>query len=779
MSAIDPGVEDGIKESADDVEPDKEGADYDRDESRSLQQPSRWWFASTACPLLAGTFGPMASGFNICALVQYWRQTIPPEPNDAEVLGHKIEDPEWVLIVNIFSLAAAVIGNAALLLNMARRVRFSIAQPTTITGFLTAGILLIADTATLSSQPAYGLTKETLLPPSRHALTQAFYYAIFAAVIYTILGLLMCVTVYGANKGHYSKDFHLTGSQRTLMLQTMSFITYLMLGALVFGYIEEWEYLDAVYWADVTLLTVGLGDYHPTKALTRGLMFPFAFGGILMVGLVVGSIRSLILERGKEKLSARIVEKKRFYAVHNVDNRKQTIKVSMFAKVDFSTDPALSPAQKREEEFNVMRKVQKAAERERRYFALSLSSTFALILWFVGAAVFQQTEFQQEWTYLQALYFSYTSLLTIGYGDFAPYSNSGRAFFVLWSLLAVPSLTILISNMGDTVIKWFSDLTIWIGSITVLPGEEGLRASTRAAARTLTSWMNDSIKSFTPPGILGAAPAEPEQRLERSDYENKMLDNLAERLGRHTGDRHVDFVSESEKEQDTMTKDIQFYHYVLARECRNVQKDLSASPPKEYTWQDWEYFLKLMGNEDDPADFPGQQHPDILVPEAVRAPKFMMVGEPSTHLTPDSRGSDEKATSSSDEPQKPDEMDGNIDRKTSVMRQMTAKRKQFRNRKGRRPDDDFLMSWSWLSQDSPLMSQKSEAEWVLERLSAALERELNRQRKGFRVQPPIGLRDARKRNKMAGNKEGGEDGAEDAAQEREQDALEKAEKSEE
>lgn len=61
---------------------------------------------------------------------------------------------------------------------------------------------------------------------------------------------------------------------------------------------------------------------------------------------------------------------------------------------------------------------------------------------------------------MEALYFSYTSLLTIGYGDYSPHSNAGKAFFVLWSLLAVPSLTILISNMGDTIVKWFSDFTV-------------------------------------------------------------------------------------------------------------------------------------------------------------------------------------------------------------------------------------------------------------------------------------------------------------------------------
>ena len=259
--------------------------------------------------------------------------------------------------LNAPSLLAAIIANGALLLNMAHRLRFSIAQPITIHGFMLAGILLIADIAALAGAPHYHISRPEAIPDDRHALTHAFYFAIFAAVIYVIISLLMCLTVYGARKGHYPRRFQLTPPQRTLMLQTMGFITYLLLGALVYSKIEGWAFVNAVYWADVTLLTVGLGDYAPATTLGRGLLFPFAIGGILMVGLVVGSIRSLILERGKEKISARIVEKRRSKAVHNVDARKETIKISYFARADFSVDPALSPAQRREEEFNVMRQV--------------------------------------------------------------------------------------------------------------------------------------------------------------------------------------------------------------------------------------------------------------------------------------------------------------------------------------------------------------------------------------------------------------------------------------
>ena len=180
---------------------------------------------------------------------------------------------------------------------MGRRLKFSVAQPITIIGFFLAGMLLIADMAAISSSPTYFLTGQNA-PSVNHALTAAFYYAIWAAVFYIIIALLMCLTVYGALKGYYERDFRLTSSQRTLMLQTMAFITYLLLGALVFSRIEDWNYLEAVYWADVTLLTVGLGDYSPATHVVRALLFPFAIGGILIVGLVVGSIRSLVLERG-------------------------------------------------------------------------------------------------------------------------------------------------------------------------------------------------------------------------------------------------------------------------------------------------------------------------------------------------------------------------------------------------------------------------------------------------------------------------------------------------
>lgn len=53
---------------------------------------SRYWFASTACPLIAGTFGPIANAFSICALVEKWRVYFPPTSDEGH--GTKVEDPK-------------------------------------------------------------------------------------------------------------------------------------------------------------------------------------------------------------------------------------------------------------------------------------------------------------------------------------------------------------------------------------------------------------------------------------------------------------------------------------------------------------------------------------------------------------------------------------------------------------------------------------------------------------------------------------------------------------
>ena len=82
-------------ESTNTQEPSLEDSEEEEEleEEAAFLDQTRWWFASTAFPLLAGTFGPIASAFSICALVQPWRVIVPL--GGTEEHGIKIEDPHW------------------------------------------------------------------------------------------------------------------------------------------------------------------------------------------------------------------------------------------------------------------------------------------------------------------------------------------------------------------------------------------------------------------------------------------------------------------------------------------------------------------------------------------------------------------------------------------------------------------------------------------------------------------------------------------------------------
>ena len=461
--------------------------------------------------------------------------------------------------MNAVQLAIALIANIFLLLNMARRVRFAVAQPITMVGWYFSSFALIALTATASGPLQAGIS-----PEKNMVWSQAFYYAIFSAILYLAVASLMVVTFYGAWTGHYPKDFQLTNSQRTLMLQTIMLLMYLLVGALVFSHIEDWAYLDAVYWADVTLFTIGFGDFAAETALGRALLFPFALVGVISLGLVIGSIRSLALERGRHRLDARMTEKNRRKFLKTLtkkgkDDILQPIRVhgefqdGVLREGDdrssIYTGPrpnttGLTEYERREEEFNIMRKIQHHSARTRRWMAMATSTGTWLALWLIGAYIFQACEHPyQGWDYFDGFYLAFVSLTTIGYGDFTPISNAGRAFFVFWSLLALPTTTILISNAGDTIVKSISDATNAVGRITILPGERGLKRDLKEVIRTITcgAVFDDVDIEEDPPGLLGAAQpqageqeeanAEEEEEEEAeaedavNDYEKNVHDN--------------------------------------------------------------------------------------------------------------------------------------------------------------------------------------------------------------------------------------------------------------
>lgn len=108
MSTIDPGIEDRIKKDADEVDVHETARELEREERQDFEQENRWWLASVAFPLLAGTLGPMATGFNVMALSYYWRQSVPVGHTERE--GTAFPDPHWVTVCWRKTLASVLLA---------------------------------------------------------------------------------------------------------------------------------------------------------------------------------------------------------------------------------------------------------------------------------------------------------------------------------------------------------------------------------------------------------------------------------------------------------------------------------------------------------------------------------------------------------------------------------------------------------------------------------------------------------------------------------------------
>jgi potassium channel subfamily K, other eukaryote len=263
--------------------------------------------------------------------------------------------------------------------------------------------------------------------------------------------------------------------------------------------------------------------------------------------------------------------------------------------------------ERRRQEFDLMRKIQEEAHTKRRWTSLIISGTTWFVLWFAGAAIFQAAEYGQKWTYFGSLYFSYTSLLTIGYGDFYPQSNSGKPFFVFWSLLAIPSLTILISNMGDTIVKGIRDVTLWIGNFTVLPGEQGVKATLKESANKMTRGrLFDDEISEQPPGMLGETNRRGDETQSDDKEGDHHLKNDPESAAQRVVGDHAKSETARAKKQgehgDEIPKGKRHYHVVLIKEIGKVMKHLNSSPPRKYTFDEWAWYLKLIGEDENSAD---------------------------------------------------------------------------------------------------------------------------------------------------------------------------------
>jgi potassium channel subfamily K len=470
--------------------------------------------------------------------------------------------------------------------------------------------------------------------------------------------------------------------------------------------------IQQLYYCDVTILTVGFGDLYPTENGGRALLIPYSIGGIIMLGLMISAIYKSVQEIGEQNIIRHHFEQQRAHT------RKDTVRSSLelqrreieeqlaaeramakqaargSARSPHTTgsqyqqslhrqnslggDPAITPTLTRtntlqtalkqrhkrivllkeeKERFEAMRQIQKKSESWRHWYRLTLTLSIFAVFWCVGAIFFWQAEKHTlGLTYWESIYFCWVSLLSIGYGDFSPHSGAGRCFFVIWSMIAVPTITILAGDLTNTVVSVFNSWSVTLADFTVLP-QYGLW-------RDLIErypWLLLHLPAVINKGIQARATKGDNEKLRVGEKEGSYQEGTSSTDdGPATKDEQyaegktkvdLEGIVDQQDADKLKQPDATALVRQLALAIQRTAHDLTADKPREYTYEEWVEFTRLI--------------------------RFSAIGGTANAL---------------------------IDEE----------------------EEEGMIEWDWIGEDSPMMSLQSESQFVHDRLCESLVRYLKR-----------------------------------------------------
>ena len=198
----------------------------------------------------------------------------------------------------------------------------------------------------------------------------------------------------------------------------LAVLLYLAAGVAFYMRYEDWTLLEAVYFCVVTATTAGYGDLIPTSDNSRIFTMFFVLVGIGMIAIAVAIAGGLMLERQEQEIYRAMMAEK--------------------TKAASGKDPAASRPQ---------------GDRWFGHTTKRLLMSFVIfncVLWggTIGFMEFEGLRF------LEAVYLCIVTLSTVGYGDVAPRSVSGRAFCIPWIVLSALAVTRIVGDITNVYMTW-------------------------------------------------------------------------------------------------------------------------------------------------------------------------------------------------------------------------------------------------------------------------------------------------------------------------------------
>jgi potassium channel subfamily K, other eukaryote len=158
---------------------------------------------------------------------------------------------------------------------------------------------------------------------------------------------------------------------------------------------------------------------------------------------------------------------------------------------------------------------------------------------------------------------------------------------VFWALIALPTLTVLIGAIGDAVssfVNWYTD---WIGnhSMSIIKLGKAFFATEHRAER-----IKNAAKKVARDHEKQSANG-----LGESDADNGFQE-IAEIERQRTVP--LDFEMDGLTAMEAAVAEETYKPFIILKAAQHIMEHLDASPPRKYSFKEWTWLLKLLGEDE-------------------------------------------------------------------------------------------------------------------------------------------------------------------------------------
>ncbi|KAI9444156.1 voltage-gated potassium channel [Lactarius indigo] len=231
-------------------------------------------------PIISGSLIPFSILLQIPGLTEHWYVR-----TDGTKIVESRKNSALLELSLILSMALAVFANLALICRfMERRVK--------LCTILSIVSLTIHDLLNIVTVVIFGV---------QHRFDDGFTYgeAYWMTICSTVVSMITNVTLIWdlVKTPNFSKSGSgITRRQRSLVIITMIFLSYVAFGALMSSLMMTLTFLNGLFFTIVTTLTIGFGDIVPVTPAQRVAVCIYAVFGIVILGAAIRLTTEAVLE---------------------------------------------------------------------------------------------------------------------------------------------------------------------------------------------------------------------------------------------------------------------------------------------------------------------------------------------------------------------------------------------------------------------------------------------------------------------------------------------------